>query len=303
MGQRVKLGGLAALIIVTAIFYAGGAVRAAVQGIGVSPTSQELEIAPGGTLTGSLTVINDGSSDITYKVSVSDYHVNDESYRADFTAIDANRDISAVSWFTLPQTSATIRTGEEFSVPYTIRVPATAAIGGHYVAVFAETVPKIGGGNAIARIQKLGSLFYLNVTGAESRNGSIASFTVPWLQNSSPLAATLRMKNSGNVHFAASGEATVTDVFGKQRAKTVFKGEVLPSTTRRFDLLLNVAGPIGIYKISVTPHYLEANGPTLSHWVVQVPTLTLVILLGTLGLVIGLYVWLLWRKVQHNRRY
>jgi len=303
MGQRVKLGGLAALIIVTAIFYAGGAVRAAVQGIGVSPTSQELEIAPGGAATGSITVINDGSSDITYKISISDYHVTDESYQADFNSVSSSHDVSAMTWFALPQTSATIKTGEEFKVPYTIRVPVTAAIGGHYVAVFAETVPKAGSGNSIARVQKLGSLFYLNVSGAVSRDGSIASFTAPWLQSSSPLTAVLRMKNSGNVHYAASGEIVATDLFGSRKAKTAFKGEVLPGTTRRFDLALNVAGPIGIYKISVTPHYLEANGPTLSHWVVQVPTLTLVILLGTLGLVIGLYGWLLWRKMRRGMQH
>lgn len=302
MGNRIKLGGLAALISVIAIGYFPAPAQAAVEGIGVSPTSQELEIGPGGTLVGSMTVINDGTSDITYKISISDYHVTDESYKADFNSVSSSRDVSAVSWFTLPQTSATIRSGEQIKVPYTIRVPVTAAIGGHYVAVFAETVPKMGSGNAIARIQKLGSLFYLNISGAVSRDGSIASFTAPWLQFSSPLTSTLRMKNSGNVHFAASGEIVATDLFGSRKAKTAFKGEILPGTTRRFDLGLNVAGPIGLYKVSVTPHYLEANGPTLSHWVLQIPTLTLVILLGTVGLVIGLYGWLLWRRVQRKRR-
>ncbi len=300
MGQRFKLGGSAALIIVIAIFYAAASAHAAVQGIGVSPTSQELEIAPGGSTTGSVTVINDGTSDIVYKISISDYHVTDESYQADFNSVSSSHDVSAVTWFNLPQTSATIKTGEEFKVPYTIRVPVTAAIGGHYVAVFAETVPKVGSGNSIARVQKLGSLFYLNVTGAVSRDGSIASFTAPWLQSSSPLTATLRMKNSGNVHFAASGEIVATDLFGSHKAKTAFKGEVLPGTTRRFNLELGVAGPIGIYKVSVTPHYLEANGPTLSHWVIQIPTLTLVILLLTVGLVIALYGWLLWRRFRRS---
>ena len=301
MGQRAKFGGLAALIAVIAIFSAPSPAQAAVEGIGVSPTSQELEIAPGGTLVGSMTVINDGTSDIVYKVSVSDYHVTDESYKADFNSVSSSRDVSAVSWFTLPQTSATVKSGDQVKVPYTIRVPVTAVIGGHYVAVFAETVPKLTGGNAIARVQKLGSLFYLNVSGAVSRDGSIASFTAPWLQFTSPLTATLRMKNSGNVHFAASGDIIATDLFGSRQAKTAFKGEVLPGTTRRFDLGLNVAGPIGIYKVSVTPHYLEANGPTLSHWVVQMPTLTLVILLGTVGLVIALYGWLLWRRLRRNK--
>jgi hypothetical protein len=298
MGIRNKVGGLAAFITVIAAFCVAAPVQAAVEGIGVSPTSQELDIAPGGTLAGSMTVINDGTSDIIYKVSISDYHVTDESYKADFNSINATKDISAVSWFTLPQTTASVKSGEEMSVPYTIHVPATATIGGHYVAVFAETVPKVGVGNAIARIQKLGSLFYINVSGAVTRDGSIASFKVPWLQNSAPLTATLRMKNSGNVHYAASGEVTVTDLFGKNKAKTVFKGEVLPGTTRRFDLPLNVTGAIGIYKIAVTPHYLEANGPTLSHWVLQIPLLTLVIILGTVGIVIALYGWLLWQRLK-----
>ena len=301
MGKFIKLGGKFTLIVVLAAFSGSYSAHAAVQGIGVSPTSQELEVTPGGTTTGSITVINDGTSDIPYKISIADYHITSEDYLPDFNSLGKNSDISAVSWFTLPQAQGIVKTGEENQVPFTIYVPKSAAIGGHYVAVFASTVPKFGPGNAIARVQRLGSLFYLNVAGAVTRDGSIASFAVPWLQNNSPLKAELRMKNSGNVHFATSGEVVVTDLFGSRKAKTAFKGEILPSTTRRFNLAMNVVGPIGIYKIAVTPHYLEANGPTLSHWMLQIPTLTLVILLGTVGLVTVLCGWLLWRRLRRNK--
>ncbi len=285
---------LAAMLVMTA------PVLAAVEGIGVSPTSQEVEIAPGSSKTGTITVINDGASDITYKVSVADYHVTNELYKADFNSISSSADVSAVSWFTLPKTTAVIKGGDEAALPYTIRVPASAAIGGHYVAVFAETVPKLGPGTAIARVQKLGSLFYIGVAGAVTRDGSVASFTAAWLQPGSPLTASLRVRNAGNVHFAASGDARVTDIFGKEMSKGVFKGEVLPGTTRRFDLALAAPGPVGLYKIAVTPHYLDANGPTLSQWVFIMPTLTVIIILATIGLVAALYLGMLTRRLRRQ---
>ena len=277
------------------------AAHAAIEGIGVSPTNQEIELAAGGTLSGNLTVINDGTSDITYKMSVADYHVNDESYKADFTTLGAGPDVSAVSWFALTKAPAVIKVGQQVQVPYVITVPKTAAIGGHYIGLFAETAPKVALGSGIARIQKLGSLFYLNVAGAVTKQGAIDSFKVPWLQPGSPLVATLRVKNGGNVHFAASGEARVTDVFGKEISKGVFKGEILPSTTRRFDLALAVKAPIGVYKFSVTPHYLDANGPVMSRWVVEIPTFTLIIILLTVGAAAALYVALLWRRLKARR--
>lgn len=274
------------------------AAHGAVEGIGVSPTNQEIELTPGGTKSGSLTVINDGTSDITYKMSVADYHVNDESYKADFTTLGAGPDVSAVSWFALSKQPAVLKAGQQVQVPYVITVPKSAAIGGHYIGLFAETAPKVTPGSGIARIQKLGSLFYLNVAGAVTKQGSIDSFKAAWLQPGSPLSATLRVKNGGNVHFAASGEAHITDLFGKEISKGVFKGEVLPSTTRRFNLALPVKSPVGVYKFSVTPHYLDANGPVMSRWVIVIPTLTLIIILLTVGVVTALYVTLLWRRLR-----
>ena len=274
----------------------------AIVGTTVSPPSQEIEVAPGATYSGSLSVDNDGSTAITYKATVSDYRVDNELYHADFNSTSASAITSPVSWIHLGSTSFILPAGASLTLPYTITAPKNAAVGGHYAAIFVANVPPVGvGSTVINRIQKIGSLLYISVTGAVSLSGNIASFSASHLQWSTPIGATLRVQNAGNDHFAASGEATATPLFGTTGVTTAFKGEVLPGTTRRFDLQIPARRPIGIYQISITPHYLNANGPTVTRWVVVIPALTFIILVSTLVLMLSFAGGLLVRRVKRRR--
>jgi hypothetical protein len=273
----------------------------AISGTTLSPTSQEVSVAPGETYHGTLSVNNDGSTATTYKIAVSDYKVSDESYHADFNSSGASNIISPVTWFSFPVTTFTLASGADTILNYEIKVPPRAAVGGHYASVFVANVPPPAtGGTVISRIQKLGVLFYISVTGAVSLDGSIASFDAPALQWNSPLLAKLRIRNSGNDHFSASGEATVRPLFGSPGLPVQFKGEVLPGTTRLFPITIPTKSPIGIYEVSVTPHYLNSNGPVLKRWVLLIPPLTLIIILTTLALVIAFIIGLAVRRLRRN---
>ncbi len=268
----------------------------AIEGIGVSPTSQEVTVDPGKTIAGQLTVINDGNTDITYKVNVSDYQVVGEKYQGTFNSTGAERSISPVTWFTLPVGNAVVKAGQQIKVPYSITAPQTATPGGHYAAVFIETVPPATpGATVIHRVQKIGSLFYIAVSGDLIRNGEALGLTAPLLQLHPPITANLRVKNTGNVHFPVDGQSYLTNLFGHKYNPVTFHGEVLPQTTRDFPLSLPTSSEIGIYKVTSEATFLDRT-QTFSRWVVLVPPITLAVVSFTIILLASLLVVGLVRK-------
>jgi len=274
----------------------------AVQGIGVSPTSQEVALDPGGTYRGHITVINDGATDVNYRVYATDYRVTGETYVGNFDSSGKAADVSPVSWFSLPAGSFTVKARVEQTFDYTVNVPRTAAIGGHYAAVFVETIPPAGSGGAfVSRIERIGTLFYVNVRGEVRQDGSVMPLEVARLQSVGPVRGALRLHNDGNLHFLAEGTARLTGPFGADAGKAVpLKGEVLPGTTRRFDLALPAPAPIGLYKVTATVKYLGRT-EEVSRWMLLMPRVTFVIVGGTVLLLLGVGLWALVRRARRLR--
>ncbi len=270
----------------------------AAQGIGISPTGQEIDVDAGRSYTGSIMVLNDGTNDVTYRFVVSDYRVQDESYDSLFTSTGASNNVSAVSWFSLPTGNQVIKAGQQVPVRYTVTVPPGASVGGHYAAVFIETVPPTGpGGNRINRVDRIGSLMYIAVGGNLQRSGQVLPLEVPWLQAVGPLKASVRLRNDGNVHLAAEGYLQLSSLFGKVGDKVPFKGRVLPQTTRRFEVSLPASSPIGLFKVTAHINYLDRS-EEVSHWVLLVPRVTFIIVSGTLLLLLAAGLWWLWHRLK-----
>jgi hypothetical protein len=272
----------------------------ALQGFGVSPTSQEVELAPGASTHGELTIINDGDVDVAYKLYATDYAVTDEAYHGAFDSSGKAADVSPVTWFSLPKVTALVKARAQVKVAYGLIVPKTASVGGHYAAVFAETVPPPGHGGAfISRVERVGSLFYVSITGDLKRSGSVLPLSAPWLQSLSPVGVTLRLRNSGNVHFLAEGTAQLSTPFGKAGKAEAFRGEVLPGTTRRFDLSLPAGSPIGLYNVTAKVTYLGRTEER-SRWVLLVPKVTFMIVSATVLLLLVLGFWGLMRRARRR---
>ncbi|GAC1370874.1 MAG: hypothetical protein NVSMB39_4190 [Candidatus Saccharimonadales bacterium] len=278
-----------------------GRAAAAVQGIGLSPTSQDLSLAPGESYTSEITVINDGDRDVNYKISASDYHVDGESYTGIFSSSAAAANVSPVTWFTLPTGTFTARSRQQTKFNYTLKAPAGATVGGHYGAIFIETVPPPASASAlIARVERIGSLMYIAVKGDLKRSGSVMGLSVPPLQAVGPVQAALRLQNDGNVHFLAEGTAQLSNPFGDVGKPVPFKGEVLPGTTRRFDLTLPASSAIGLYKVTATVKYIDRT-EIISHWTLLMPRITFVILSGTILLLLAILTTRFYRRTKRRR--
>jgi hypothetical protein len=297
-GFAVRRMTMAAILLGIGLVPAG--TQAAVQGIGVSPTSVEQELKPGSTASGEITVINDGERDVQYKVYASDYTVKDESYVGDFSNSAAEANVSPVSWFTLPTGNYTVKSRQQVKFPYTITVPAGAAVGGHYGAIFIETIPPTAKGPAlVSRVERIGTLFYLAVSGNIQKSGSVLPLEVKRLQSVAPVKASLRIANDGNVHFLAEGTAQLASPFGNVGKPVPFKGEVLPGTKRRFDFMLPAESPIGLYKVSANVKYLDRT-ETVSRWMLLMPRITFLVIAGTILLLVALLVAMVIRRLRRR---
>ena len=287
------------LMLAAAVFLPGQVL--ALQGFGISPTQQEVTLAPGGSTSGQLTVINDGDTDVTYHIYATDYGVKGEDYEGVFTSPAGSTNATAANWFTLPPGNFVVKARQETTFNYTLTAPKGATVGGHYAAVFIQTIPPAHAGAAIInRVDRIGSLFYITISGALHEHGNLLPLTVPWLQSAPPIAADVRLTNTGNNHFLVQGSAQLTGLFGNKAGNAVqWRGEVLPGTTRRFALALPESAPIGVFKVSVAVTYLGHTAHQ-SHWLLLVPRLTFIIVSATILLLLVAAFWVLMRKLRRT---
>ncbi|HUD11021.1 MAG TPA: hypothetical protein VMS08_01300 [Candidatus Saccharimonadia bacterium] len=297
--RRSAAKSLAPALFALCLLLPGGQALA-VQGFGITPPSQEITVTPGSSTTGQLTVLNDGDDSVNYRIYATNYGVTGEQYQGVFTNAGKGPDISPLSWFTLPKGTLTVKAGQHSTFNYSISTPKEATVGGHYASVFVETIPPSNSQSAqIQRITRVGSLFYLTVSGALVQHGSLLPLQVPLLQSTSPITADLRLSNSGNVHFMVTASASLSTPFGKVGNPLDFRGEVLPDTTRRFSISLPVKSPIGLYKVTVNVNYLGRN-VVQSHWMLLVPVITFAIVSGTILLLLVLGLWMIVRKARRR---
>jgi hypothetical protein len=296
------IGRVASLLLAGAGLFWSAAPAYALQGFGISPTSQTETLEPGQTKNDQLTVINDGNTSINYQVYATDFRVTGEDYRGNFVDTGSGPNLSAVSWFTLPQGTLTIGPQQQKSFDYTIHVPKGAAIGGHYASVFVQTVPAPATGTYISRIERLGVIFYMAVGGHLTTSGGLNSFHIPWLQFTPPITESFTVKNTGNVHFLTQAESQLYSPFGKVGSPAVTQGEVLPDTTRRFNMAISSRSPIGLYKVKTSITVLGQTKQE-SGWVLLIPKLTFVIILISLALVIaGIIFWLRHKHIARKQK-
>lgn len=231
------------------------------QSITASPSSVKLDVAAGTTTTGSITITNTGQTAYPFTVSASPFSVSGEDYEQSFTPrpdlIDASK------WLSFPETSFTAVPREVVPVSYRVKVPADAAPGGYYAAIFAEA-KSASSGQAITAHKRVGVLMYFTVAGEAVSGGKLLSFTVPAIHTSAPLTTTMRIENTGNVHFDVDETVEISDVFGNTKARIEETHLVFPGSTRKLEVSWAKAPAFGIFKVTGTISYLgkTQNLPT-----------------------------------------
>ncbi len=227
-------------------------VFAATGGLTISPTSVDQQIAPGGSYHSTIMVINQGETNIDYRIYATPYSVSGEDYKPYFAPIQGATDIS--SWVSLSKTQSSLKPGSQDSIAFTITVPKGVGAGSYYGTIFAETVEKNNTSGVITR-KRVGTVVYIQVTGKTISRGNIASWSVPWLQKA-PLNASLKLANTGSVHYTATVNVKVSDLFGGSKFTYERQPKVLPQKLRNIPVVWDRGATFGLFKVSGSVTYL-----------------------------------------------
>src|SRR3989344_949291 len=209
-------------------------------GIQVSAPTYNFEIDPGKSAQEIIKVRNVSDVVRTFYPEVFDFKPKDETGTPDFLVGDQSSSYtySLASWINISQAGIKLAPDESAALNFTVSVPADAEPGGHYAGVlFGTSAPKVGG-SQIGISNKVGSLILVRVAGEAKESGAVKEFstTKNFFENG-PVPFTVRVENTGNVHFVPKGVIEIKNTFGKQVATISINdknGNVLPESIRAF---------------------------------------------------------------------
>lgn len=280
-------------------------------GIQISPVKVEVNVDPGQTYSFKVTPFNVTNNTLTLTPLVNDFKVKDETGTPAIVLSGSSPpSLSLRSWLKLSDSQPFQLAPKTYRpIIVTLSVPKDAEAGGHYGVVrFTGSGPGQNGNN-VALVASWGTLVLVRVSGNITERLTVASFTTSrhghtsgWFEQG-PINFTERLSNSGNVHVVPKGPLTVTDLFGRQVGTLAINasgGNILPSSTRRFDQIFNKAHLFGRYRASFNLAY-GTHGQilpgSLTFWVIPYKLVLIVLV------VLVLAIWLItWSLKRYNRR-
>ena len=131
-----------------------------------SPPRLELEALPGSTLQKTLKITNSSSTAQTYKITTTDFIVNDSKGTPIPVTTDVSGRWSLSSWLTTTPTTISIKPNQSFPITLQITIPKDALPGGHYAMVTYEpTTPEKLNLTGSSISSRVGTLIYLKIQG------------------------------------------------------------------------------------------------------------------------------------------
>ena len=267
------------------------------ENITASPTTVNESLNAGASQSGQLTIVNDGDTSYDFKVYATPFNVSGEDYQQSFSLAPNETDISR--WFSFSRTTYHMEPHQRLQISYTVKIPAGAAAGGYYATVFAETVPSASDDPGIRSHKRVGTIFYLKVNGAVVEKGSLVDFVTNFWQPGAPLTATTRLRNDGNVHYQADINVTVTDLFGRPKAKLSTSKQILPKTIRRIEFSWDKAPGFGLFKVTGNAVFLGQSQTFPTHYVLMMSATSFVVLFIVL-LILGGLLYMSRRNVRRR---
>lgn len=275
----------------------------------LQPAEQEIELYPGLTYQGSITVRNAGRLPFSFTVSTRPYSLTGENYDPDYTTMTDYTKLA--NWFKFSQTSYQLAAGESVSVDFVIEMPSDdVPSGGQYAAIIVETRDGVDPDSAIRQVNQLAALVFARVDGGDIReSGSIIQHNLPSIILGGKISASETIKNTGNIDFKANHTVSVVDFFtGKEVFGVDSRDElgnsagstrklIFPGTERSDTITWENTPQLGVFRVTQTVSFLDES-QTYSQMVFVIP-LWLVVLVGVF---IGLLVlWIILRIFKRRR--
>lgn len=263
----------------------------------VTPMSQNFDLEPGKTYTGSITVANSGSatSDFAYKISVAPYGVMGEGYDADLATM-SNRSM-VVDWIKVENPKGTLKPNETVEVNFTITVPEAAPAGGQYASLLVteDAEAAAAQGVKVNSIFEIASLVYANVAGETVTGGEVLENNIPGFVMAPPVEVNALVSNTGNVHQIAT---TVIEVKNLITGETILPTEqnagryaetIMPETTRRTNYEIADLPVIGVVRITQTIYYNGESSVEIKDVMICPIWFMVVTVVVVLGIIFGTF--------------
>lgn len=226
--------------------------------ITISPPTVNQELDPGEIAEGTLRVINDSDTAITFKAITRDFIVEDTKGTPVILSNDVlSKKYSAASWLAVIPDSFTIAPGQSQQLAYYLQIPLDAKPGGRYTAVMYEpqertVVPGTGTGVET----HLGSLFYVRVKGDIVENAEVKEFGASGFSEYGPVKLTTEIKNNSGIHIRPKGSITVKNMLGQVvETQTLPEHNIFPEVSRVFENSFGKKYMFGRYTATLTATY------------------------------------------------
>ncbi len=251
------------------------------KGLMLSPLRSELDIAPGTSLDGTLTVTNSTDKVMAVSLDAEAFSVINQQYDYAFT-----RESALAKWVTFTPAEATLAAGESQTILFTVGVPLTAEPGGRYIGLFVSTNTAIQDGGVSSR-QRIASLLYITVTGDVSRVGHLVSLSSPWAVGGDS-RWSVAVQNTGTTHFRSRYNVNVQNVVGHAVvASMAGDALILPGTVRSVSDTLPLPRLPGLYKYIYTIGLGDTPATVETRYVLYLPPAAIVVVVIAIILLVS----------------
>lgn len=272
----------------------------------LTPSEQDIELSPGQTYSGSVTITNVGRLPYSVKASVSPYYVADDDYTPDFENESAYTKLH--NWVKLDQTEYHLEPGAKADVDFTIIVPKDVASGGQYAAIMLLSNNKASSDGVNVQAQ-LAAILYGHVSGGElRREGELVNHSLPNFMFNSEFVISETVKNTGNIDFRVTQKITVTNFFTNKEIineNTISSdgdlvgsntATILPGTSRTGILRWENAPKLGVFRVTQDISFLDQSY-TFSQVVLICP---IWLLIAVISLLIVAVIWIILHFVKKS---
>jgi hypothetical protein len=261
---------------------------AVTKGLALSPVKTELNIAPGTSLDGVLTITNSTDKPMIVDMDAEEFSVIDQQY--DY-AFNAQSDVT--KWVTFSSKEVNLIAGESEKVTFTVNVPLLTEPGGRYISLFASTAADTSD-NGVSSRQSVGSLLYITVLGNVSRIGHLLSLNSPWVIGSNS-TWDMMLQNTGTTHFHSRYNVQIKNLIGNNIVtKSSGDALILPSSVRAISDKLPSPQLPGIYKVIYTIGLGDNPAVVKIYYLLYMQPLTAIILI----IIIAVLIY----EILHHRR-
>lgn len=252
-----------AFFLVTILLVSPKASAAERKGIQISPLTFDFKVEDSKTQSGTVTITNLNDEPLSYVVEVENFADVNEQGAPSFAGKEAEGAVTTLAdWFTFDAPKeGVLESKKSVAIGFAIDIPVGADPGGHYVAVFAREVKKNAEGKTELGIaSRVGSLVLVSVPGDVTKGASVSDFVFPKFVWKGPVNFSLKVKNTGTVHYDSTASVDLKPIFGSSVNVGLGTHTLIPKTTspRDYAGTWNKKYPFGYYK--ATAKALDGNG-------------------------------------------